>query len=125
MLVRKFLKSFLIELINMGWFSPDTEADAINQIQKINIEMRAISALIHLNYNTIDGRNRKKVREHYNNILFYGRKYDRIKARLSEIDRAMLMGASVDVWNGERVGVFTWEMYLRNVLEYLSNEINY
>lgn len=34
----------------MGLFSSDTEADALRQIEKINSEMRAISALIHLNY---------------------------------------------------------------------------
>ena len=84
----------------MGWFSQDTEADALKQIEKINVEMRAISALIHLNYNMIDGRNRNKVISHYNNIISHGRKYDRIKANLSEMDRMMLMGATVDVWNG-------------------------
>lgn len=109
----------------MGWFSQDTEADALKQIEKINVELRAISALIHLNYNMIDGRNRNKVISHYNNIISHGRKYDRIKANLSEMDRMMLMGATVDVWNGERVGVFTWEMYFRNVMEQLTNDINY
>ena len=109
----------------MGWFSQDTEADALKQIEKINVELRAISALIHLNYNMIDGRNRNKVISHYNNIISQGRKYDRIKANLSEMDRIMLMGATVDVWNGERVGVLTWEMYFRNVMEQLTNDINY
>ena len=109
----------------MGWFSQDTEADALKQIEKINVEMRAISALIHLNYNMIDGRNRNKVISHCNNIISQGRNYDRIKANLSEMDRMMLMGATVDVWNGERVGVLTWEMYFRNVMKQLTNDINY
>ena len=109
----------------MGFFSKDTEADALKQIEKINREMREISALIHLNYNMIDGRNRSKIKLHYNIIVGYAHKYDRIKANLSEMDRVMLMGATVDVWNGERVGVFTWETYLRNTLNQLHNDINY
>ena len=109
----------------MGFFSKDTETDALKQIEKINREMREISALVHLNYNMIDGRNRNKIKLHYNVIIGYSHKYDRIKANLSEMDRVMLMGATVDVWNGERVGVFTWETYLRNTLNQLNHDINY
>jgi hypothetical protein len=109
----------------MGWFSPDTEADAIRMIDKMNTEMRAISASIHLNYNMIDGRNRSEIRLHYNNILSYAKKYDRIKQNLSEFDRTMFLGATVDVWNGERVGVIMWEQYLSNVMERLNHDINY
>lgn len=32
----------------MGFFTKDTPADALKQLEKINQEMRAISALIHL-----------------------------------------------------------------------------
>ena len=109
----------------MGFFSKDTEADALKQIEKINREMRKISASVHLNYNMIDGRNRSEIRQHYNIIVGYAQKYDRIKANLSEMERIMLMGATVDVWNGERVGVFTWETYLKNTLKRLNQDINY
>lgn len=109
----------------MGFFSKDTEADALKQIEKINTEMRAISALVHLNYNMIDGRNRNQIKSHFNNIVRYGNKYDRIKQNLSEMDRIMLMGATVNVWNGERVGVFTWETYFRNVTTKLYDDLNY
>lgn len=37
----------------------------------------------------------------------------------------MMMGATVDVWNGERVGLIMWEHYLRNVLPRLHQDINY
>lgn len=47
--------------------------DALKQIEKINIEMRAISALIHLNYDMIDGRNRNQIKSHFINIVRYGK----------------------------------------------------
>lgn len=108
----------------MGFFTPDTEEDALKKINEINIEMRAISALLHRNNDMIDSRNRSQIKTHYNNIIRYGTKYDRIKANLSEMDRTLLMGAPVDVWNGERVGVFTWEVYFRNVMQSLTNDLN-
>lgn len=49
----------------MGFFRKDTEEDALKKIENINREMREISASVHLNYNTIDGRNRSKVRNHF------------------------------------------------------------
>lgn len=109
----------------MGFFSPDTEADALKQIEKINTEMRSISALIHLNYDMIDGRNRNQIKSHFTNIIRYGKEYDRIKQNLSEMDRMLMMGAIVDVWNGERVGVLMWESYFRDTMEYLYQNLNY
>lgn len=109
----------------MGFFSPYTGADALKMVDKINSEMRAISASVHLNYNMIDGRNRNKCRSHFNNIVSYTQKYEKIKNSLSDFDRDMLLGATVDVWNGERVGLIMWEHYLRNVLNQLHHDINY
>lgn len=109
----------------MGLFSSDTEADALRQIDKINTEMRAISALVHLNYDMIDGRNREKIKSHYQNIIHYARKYDKIKQNLSDMNRILMMGATVDVWNGEHVGVVMWESYLRNTLDYLYKNLKY
>ena len=109
----------------MGFFSADTEADALRMVDKINVEMRAVSASMHLNYNMIDGRNCSQCRSHYNTIVSYVRKYERIKNNLSDFDRMMLMGATVDVWNGERVGLIMWEQYLRDVLARLYQDINY
>lgn len=104
----------------MGFFSSDTEADAINMINKINVEVRAISAILHRNNDIINGYNRIKIKGHISNIISYVKKYERIKNNLSEMDCVLLMGATVDVWNGERVGVFQWETYLQNTLRYLS-----
>ena len=49
-----------------------------NKPKSVNTEMRAISALIHLNYDMIDGRNRNQIKSHFTNIIRYGNKYDRI-----------------------------------------------
>lgn len=109
----------------MGLFSRGNKDDALRQIYKINVEMRAISASMHLNYNMIDGRNRNEIKSHYNNIVRYNQKYESIKKNLTEIDNLMFQGEIVDVWNGERVDVFTWETYLFNVLHKLYDELNY
>lgn len=109
----------------MGWFSKDTEADAIKKIESINQEMREISAAIHLNYNMIDGRNKSKIKNHYNKILYYLRSYERIKSNLQDYERIMLLGATVDVWNGERVGVLMWEKYLSDTLRQIHHDYNY
>ena len=109
----------------MGLFSRDTEDDALKQIEKINREMREISASIHLNYDQIDGRNRSKIRNNYNNIVSYYRKYNHIKSNLMDYERGMLLGATVSVWNGETVGVIMWETYLEDTMHRLYQEINY
>lgn len=109
----------------MGIFFKDSETDALKIVDKVNAEMRAISASMHLNYNMIDGRNRNVCRNHFNNIISLVKRYERIKNNLSEFDRGMMMGATVDVWNGERVGLIMWEHYLSNVLQRLNQDINY
>lgn len=109
----------------MGFFTKDTPADALRQLEKINQEMRAISASMHLNYNMIDGRNRDKVRTHYNNIIRYGSKYDRIKKSLSIIDQLELEGMQMPLWNGTERNVLAWEFYFRITLDELHKEINY
>ena len=108
----------------MGLFTKDTEADAIRMIDCINREMREISASVHLNYNQIDGRNNYKVLKHYKRILTYLSSYMKIKSNLSEFERGMFLGATVDVWNGERVGVIMWEAYIANTLDRIKHELN-
>ena len=109
----------------MGFFSKDTEVDALNQIEKINRDMREISATIHLNYNMIDGRNRRKLQLLYSSVVSKVRKYERIKNNLSDFEQGMLLGAPITVWNGEQTGVLMWESYLRDTLQQLAKDINY
>lgn len=49
----------------MGIFSKGTKEEAKTQINKINIEMRAISASMHLNCNIIDGRNKFEIKSSF------------------------------------------------------------
>ena len=109
----------------MVFFTKDTKEDALKQLEKINQEMRAISALMHLNYNMIDGRNRDKVKVHFNNIVGYGSKYDKIKNSLSIYDKLELESTYVDMWNGKHVDVTTWEFWFRDVMNRLYHDINY
>jgi hypothetical protein len=109
----------------MGFFTKDTPADALKQLEKINQEMRAISALIHINYNMIDGRNRDKIRTHFNNIVNYGSKYDRIKNNLSICDKLDLELMQMPLWNGEDGNVVKWEMYFKMTIDQLYKDINY
>lgn len=109
----------------MGLFSRDTEDDAVKQIENINSEIRAISAAIHSCNNHVCSYNRNDIISHLMNAEKYAGKYDRIKRGLQQYERAMLMGRTVPVWNGESVGVFTWETYYRNVVVQLKNDLQY
>lgn len=109
----------------MGFFTPDTLADALKQVEKINREMRAVSASCHQNYDQIDGRNRREITAHYNNIVLYLSRYERIQRQLSLFDQVALGASTVDVWNGEIVGIQTWELYVKNTMERLHQAINY
>jgi hypothetical protein len=109
----------------MGLFSKDTEEDAVKQIDNINAEMRAINAAIHSCNNQVCSYNRNDITSHLKNAENYARKYDRIKNGLQQYEQIMLMGRTVSVWNGESVGVFTWETYYRNVVAQLRNDLQY
>lgn len=108
----------------MGFFSRDTEADALRQVEKVNSEMRAINAIIHGSGGHIGYGNRTAIKPHFISIIQYVRKYEKIKNNLNEMDRMLMLGAIVDVWNGERVGLLTWEQYIRNVLHQLKIDLN-
>ena len=68
----------------MGLFSKDTPVDALRQLENINQEMRAISALAVLNDGMINNHNDSKVKEHYNNIIRYNAKYEKLKDTVNE-----------------------------------------
>lgn len=109
----------------MGFFTKDTKEDALKQLEKINQEMRAISASMHLNYNMIDGSNREKVRAHYNNIVKYYSKYKDIKRGFSIYDQLDLERMSMSLWNGKPGDVTAWEFYFNITIEQLYRDINY
>ena len=39
------------------------------------------------------------------------------------MQKPLFMGQTVDCWNGERIGVFTWETYFKNVFSALTGEV--
>ena len=109
----------------MGFFTKDTKEDALKQLNKINQELRAINASMHLNYNMIDGRNRSKVREHFNKIINYRSKYYRIKRSFPILEQLELEATPFDLWNGECKDVTAWEFYFEMLFEQLQRDINY
>lgn len=108
----------------MGFFSQYTEADAFKQIENVNSGMRAINAIIHSSGGHIGYGNRTAIRPYFNEVVRHLKKYEKVKNNLNEMDRMLMLGAIVDVWNGERVGLLTWEQYIRNVLNQLKIDLN-
>lgn len=106
----------------MAVFS-DKEADALRQIEKINREMRSIMSRVEKNNGMIDHRNKQLVGFSYIKVERYLEKYENIKTKMSEMERGLLMGADVIVWNGEKTGALMWEMYINNVMPRLFQDI--
>ena len=108
----------------MGLFSPDTAADAMKCVERVNEELRAINALAAQNFNLVDARNRDKVIPHYNNVLKYARKYEKILSGLSMYDKLELQCTKIYLWNGEYNDVTAWEFKLPMVLNMLNRDLN-
>ena len=108
----------------MPLFRNYNEDDAIKQINSINKEMRAINAQLHLAGGDVAAANREVIIKHLQAIVRYGEKYDKIKKSFSSMDYTLFLGATVDAWNGEQVGVFTWEIYFKRTIDYLFHELN-
>lgn len=109
----------------MGFFTKDTKEDALEEIKKINRELRAINALIHLNYNMIDGRNRYKIIIHFNNIVKYYNSYKKIKNSFPLIEQLELEGEKIELWDGSKNDITAWEFYFYPMIKQLENQINY
>ena len=105
-------------------FSPDTAADAMKCVERVNEELRAINALAAQNFNRVDARNRDKVIPHYNNVLKYARKYEKILSGLSMYDKLELQCTKIYLWNGEYNDVTAWEFKLPMVLNMLNRDLN-
>ena len=93
----------------MGFFTKDTPADALRQLENINQEMRAISALVAVNDGMINNHNDAKIKVHYNNIIRYIAKYEKIKESLSLYDKYEFEGMQMPLWNGQEGNVIAWE----------------
>lgn len=109
----------------MGFFTRDTKEDCLKLVEKINCEMRAISAAMHRSpTNGIDYTNRLQIQRHFYNAINYAQKYDRIKNNLAIIEKLDLEVIQVQVWNGTTTACCTWEFLVTDTLNKLSNAIN-
>lgn len=108
----------------MPLFRNYTEDDAIEQINNINRKIRAISAQFHLAGGDAAAANKDIIIKHIQSIIQYSKKYDEIKKSFSSMDYTLFLGATVDVWNGEQVGVIKWEYYFETTMDYFYHVLN-
>lgn len=100
----------------MGWFTTEEEdaqkliADALKLIDKMNMEMRAMSALMHMHGNVVCDANKDDIITHFNNNVSYNEKYESIKHKLPLLESLDLQGKNVGLWNGEDADVIKWEV---------------
>lgn len=108
----------------MGFIS--FEEEAIEQINNINAEMRAIRVLMGKNGDVANVYIREQSLPHISNIDKYVKKYLRAKKELEKSNgvNLFLYGRNVDVWNGENVPVIVWEEYFMNTFKRLAYSIN-
>lgn len=111
-------------ILIMGFIS--FEEEAIEQINNINAEMRAIRVLMGKNGDVANVYIREQSLPHISNIDKYVKKYLRAKEELEKSNgvNLFLYGRSVDVWNGENVPVIVWEEYFMNTFKRLAYSIN-
>ena len=102
----------------------NTATEALRQLEKINQEMRAISALAVLNDGMINNHNDSKVKEHYNNIIRYNAKYEKLKDSLSLYDMLEFEGLQMPLWNGKEGNVIAWEFAFMPAFNQLTRYFN-
>ena len=108
----------------MKLFNKDAASEALKQLESINQEMRAINALATLNDGMINSHNDSKVREHYNNIIRYYAKYEKIKNDLSLYDLLEFEDMQMPLWNGKEGNVIAWEFAFIPAFNHLSRYFN-
>jgi len=106
----------------MGLFSSN-ESDAIKQINKMNSCIFQIRQMIRLTDDTIVSSNAGNIAIILNECSGYYTKYEKIKSGMGSFNESLFMGATVDCWNGERIGVFQWEHYFKNTFHMLIEGI--
>lgn len=108
----------------MNLFDKEVAAEALRQLECINQEMRAISALSTLNDGMINSHNDAKVKEHYNNIIRYNAKYEKVKKGLSLYDLLEFEDMQMPLWNGQEGNVIAWEFAFAPIFNQLSRYFN-
>ncbi len=107
----------------MGIFS-SKEQDAIDQINKINRRIKVIREMMRQSPN--DQLTRSNVNDAalvLKECAECWNKYEGYISRMTFMQKTLFKGQIVDCWNGEKVGVSTWEMYYKNVFHVIVEEI--
>lgn len=108
----------------MNIFDKDAADEALRQLEYINQEMRAILALVTLNDGMINYNNDAKVRKHYDNIIRYTTKYEKIKESFSLYDLIEFEGMQMPLWNGQEGNIIAWEFGFAPAFNKLSIYFN-
>lgn len=107
----------------MGLFS-NKEKDAIEQIEKINRRIKIIREMMRQSPN--DQLTRDNINDAallLNECASFWHKYESYVSRMDYMQKTLFYGMVVDCWNGERVGVNTWETYFKNIFSALTGEV--
>ena len=107
----------------MGIFS-SKEQDAIEQIEKINRRIKTIREMMRQSPN--DQLTRTNINDAallLNECATFWSKYERYISQMTFMQKTLFKGKVVDCWNGEKVGVLTWESYFKNVFSALTGEV--
>lgn len=108
----------------MGIFS-SKEDKAIEQIQKINRRIKMIREMMR---QSPDGRlTRYNIRDAaliLDECGTFWNKYQSYTNQMDYMQKQLFMGATVECWNGERIGVFLWEQYFHDAFLGLAAEVH-
>lgn len=107
----------------MGLFS-NNEQDAIEQIEKINRRIKTIREM--MRQSPDDQLTRDNIHDAallLNECSTFWQKYQSYVSKMNFMQKTLFMGKTVDCWNGETIGIFTWETYFKNVFSALTGEV--
>jgi len=107
----------------MGLFS-SKEENAVEQIEKINRRIKTIREMMRQSPNDqLTHNNIHDAALLLNECTTFWKKYENYKSSMDFMQKTLFMGKIVDCWNGERVGINTWEIYFKNVISSLIGEV--
>lgn len=107
----------------MGLFS-SKEQDAIELIEKINRRIKTIREMMRQSPNDqLTYANINDAALLLNECVSFWRKYEGYVSRMDYMQKTLFKGQIVECWNGEQIGVNTWEQYFQNIFSALTAEI--
>ena len=107
----------------MGLFSSKDQY-AIEQIEKINRRIKTIREM--MRQSPDDQLTHSNIHDAallLNECSTFWKKYQSCVSKMNFMQKTLFMGKMVECWNGENVGVFTWETYYKNTFSALVGEV--